>query len=370
LKILRKIQLFFRSQPRYIAWFLKVLVVFLFGLLLWYEIFQRENFQELKAVFLKEMRGENVIWLYLTLILMPINWATETLKWLPLIKLTEPISFKTGFKAVLAGVTFSLFMPNRVGEFGGRILFLRRRNALKGMFTTFVGSWAQQTVLITFGFFGFAYFLIDLWKVEFYVLQAVFFIGFLTITLLFFLFLNLEMMVPIFKKISFLYRFPRLIKGVSVIRTYKRRDLAKTLMWAFIRYAIYSLQYYMMLRFFGIEVPILRGLSCIATIYLLQTSIPLPPIISLLARGEVAIKIWGLFHANEISILAATFTLWVINLILPSFIGLILILNANLLKTIGFNKPKNIFKSNNKKLEVRNETNLEESINPHVEKPL
>jgi Lysylphosphatidylglycerol synthase TM region len=308
LKILRKIQLFLRNQPRYIAWFLKGLVTFLFGLLLWYEIFQRENFDALKAVFLAELRGENTIWLYLTLFLMPINWATETLKWLPLIKLTEPISFKTGYKAVLAGVTFSLFMPNRVGEFGGRILFLRRRNALKGVFSTFVGSWAQQTVLITFGFLGFAYFLIDLWKVELFVLQAVIFIGLITIALLFFVFLNLEIVVPIFKKIRFLYRFPRLIKGVSVIRQYKRRDLAKTLMWAFIRYAIYSLQYYMMLRFFGIDVPILRGLACIATIYLLQTSIPLPPVVSLLARGEVAIKIWGLFQANEMSILAATFT--------------------------------------------------------------
>jgi Lysylphosphatidylglycerol synthase TM region len=370
LKILRKIQLFLKRQPRYIAWTIKALVAFLFVLLLWYEIFQRENFDELKTVFLKELNGQNTIWLYLTLSLMPINWATETLKWLPLIKVTEPISFKTGYKAVLAGVTFSLFMPNRVGEFGGRILFLRRRNALKGMFTTFVGSWAQQTVLITFGFFGFAYFLIDLWKVELYVLQAVVFIGLITIALLFFLFLNLEMTVPVFKKIRFLYRFPRLIKSVNVIRQYKRRDLAKTLMWAFIRYAIYSLQYYMMLRFFGIDVPILRGLSCIATIYLLQTSIPLPPMVSLLARGEVAIKIWGLFQANEISILAATFTLWVINLILPSFIGLILILNANVLKTIGFNKPKNIFKSHDKNLEVENETNLKKSNVPSDQKPL
>jgi hypothetical protein len=176
--------------------------------------------------------------------------------------------------------------------------------------------------------------------------------------------------VPIFKKIRFLYRFPRLIKSVNVIRQYKRSDLAKTLMWAFIRYTIYSVQYYMMLRFFGIDVPILRGMACIATIYLLQTSIPLPPVVSLLARGEVAIKIWGLFQANEISILAATFTLWVINLILPSFIGLILILNANVLKTIGFNKPKNIFKSHDKNLEVENETNLKKSNAPPNQKPL
>ena len=355
MKILHKIRLFLNRQPRYIALIIKALVAFLFVLLLWYEIFHRENFDDLKAVFLKELRGQNTMWLYLTLFLMPINWATETLKWLPLIKIAEPLSFRQGFKAVLAGVTFSLFMPNRVGEFGGRVLFLRRRNALKGMFTTFVGSWAQQTVLITFGFFGFAYFLIDLWKVDFYVLQGVFFMGLTTIALLFFLFLNLEVVVPIFKKARFLYRFPRLIKSVNVIRQYKRRDLAKTLMWAFVRYAIYSVQYYMMLRFFGIDVPILRGMACIATIYLLQTSIPLPPVVSLLARGEVALKVWGIFDANEISILAATFTLWVINLILPAFIGLILILNANVLKTLGLGKTKQISEPFDNNLQIKNE---------------
>ena len=53
----------------------------------------------------------------------------------------------------------------------------------------------------------------------------------------------------------------------------------------------------------------------------------------LLARGEVALKIWGLFTHNDLSILAATFSLWVINLIIPAFIGLVFILQANFFQT-------------------------------------
>lgn len=333
-----KILLFFRRQPTYISWLIKSGVFVLFALLLWYEVFKRENFHEIKDLFILEMRGRHSLWLILTLFLLPFNWIAETLKWLPLIRHSEYIPFGRAFKAVLAGVTSSLFMPNRVGDFGGRLLFLKPKNAMKGVFSTFVGSWAQQIVLITFGFLGFAYFLVVLWDVEAFVLQGIIFIGSLLILLLFTMFLNLEIVVPIFKKFRFLYRFPRLIKNINVIRQYSRKDLEKTLFWAFIRYAIYAIQYYFMLRFFGINVPLLRGVSCIATIYLLQTSIPLPPVMGLLARGEIALQIWGLFNANKISILAATFSLWIINLIIPALIGLVFILKVNMLKSFGYEK--------------------------------
>lgn len=313
-------------------------VFILFGLLLWHNIFKRENFDDLKNLFFLELRGQNIVWFVLTLLMLPFNWAAETMKWLPLIRHTEPLSFWKAYKAILTGVTTSLFMPNRVGDFGGRLLFLKPKNALKVIFSTFVGSWAQQIILITFGFLGFAYFLVELWEVERYVLQGILFIGLVLVSLLFVMFLNLEIVIPIFKKIRILYRFPRLIKSINVIRQYNRRELSITLLWAFGRYIIYCIQYYFMLRFFGINVPILRGASCIATIYLLQTSIPLPPVMGLLARGEIALQIWGIFSANKISILAATFTLWIINLIIPAFIGLIFILQSNISKSLGYEK--------------------------------
>jgi uncharacterized membrane protein YbhN (UPF0104 family) len=312
---------------------LKATLAALFLTLLWYDLFKRENFDEISVLFLSELRGENTFWLIMTLLFLPLNWAAETLKWLPLVRHVQELTFFQAFKAVFAGVTFSLFFPNRTGEFGGRILFLKKKNAFKGVISTFIGSWAQQLILITFGFLGFAYFLITLWDTDKIVTDTIIALGIALIGLLFLMFLNLEAVIPVFKKARFLYRFPRLIKSVGTLRQYRRRELFEALFWSFVRYVIYSLQYYFMLRFFGIDVPFLRAASCIATIYLLQTSIPLPPVVGLLARGEVALKIWGLFTHNDLSILAATFSLWVINLIIPAFIGLIFILNANFFQT-------------------------------------
>ena len=344
MKILYKIRAFLERQPRYVSWFLKVIAIGLFIFLLWYDLFRKDNFQDILALFLKELDGENIVWLVLTLLLLPLNWIMETLKWLPLVRHVQRLTFFQGLSAVFAGVTFSLFFPNRTGEFGGRILFLKKKNAIKGVLSTFIGSWAQQLVLISFGFLGFAYFLITLWKIEKIIIEGVIALGLGFVILLFLIFLNLELVVPVFKKIKILYRFPQFIKNVNLLRQYTRRELLNTLFWAFMRYVIYSLQYYFMLRFFGIDVPIIQAASCIATIYLLQTSIPLPPIVGLLARGEVALKIWGLFSNNALSILAATFSLWVINLIIPAFIGLIFILKLNLLKPLGYEKEEHTIK--------------------------
>lgn len=306
--------------------------------MIWYQIFNRSNFDTIKNAFLSELKGRHIAWLILTLFLLPFNWAIETLKWLPLIRHNEQITFWRAYKAVLAGVTFSVFTPNRIGEFGGRILFLKPQNAMKGVFSTIVGSWAQQIILISFGYMGFIYFLSVLWHTENFIIAGIFLLALLLIASMFFVFLNLEIVVPIFKKIRFLYRFPSLIKNINIIRHYTKEDLRKTMFWAFVRYFIYCLQYYFMLRFFGINVPILSGISCIATIYLVQTSIPLPPVFGLAARSEIALQIWGLFGANPISSMAATITLWIINLIIPAFIGLVFILKANLLKSLGYEK--------------------------------
>ena len=143
-------------------------------------------------------------------------------------------------------------------------------------------------------------------------------------------------MVPFVKRLPLAKYLQPYIKHLNVLRNYKRKELSWVLLFAFLRYATYTMQYYLMLMYFGVEVPLITGIACIATIFLLQTSIPLPPIMGLLVRGEVALLVWGNFSENELSILSATFSLWVINMILPALIGIFFIVNINILKSLGY----------------------------------
>jgi len=108
------------------------------------------------------------------------------------------------------------------------------------------------------------------------------------------------------------------------------------LLYATMRYGVYTFQYYLMLRFYGIDAPVLAALSGIATIYLMQTSIPVPPLFGLFARGEIALFVWGFFSTNELNILAASFTLFLINLSIPALLGSVFIVQTNVMKSLGY----------------------------------
>jgi hypothetical protein len=99
--------------------------------------------------------------------------------------------------------------------------------------------------------------------------------------------------------------------------------LWKALAYALLRSLTYSMQYVGLLYFFGYDSNALLMLTGVLVVYLLQTGIPLPPSTGLLARGNIALFIFGSLHATAISssILAATFSLWLLNVILPALWG-------------------------------------------------
>ncbi len=338
---INRIVRFLQKQPAYVNWALKAAIACLFIAIIYNEVFRSRDFADIKANFMVQFsQREKLPWLIALLVLTPVNWGIETLKWLTLIRKVEYFSFWRAYKAVIAGVAFSLFTPNRVGEFGGRILFVRPRNALKAVTSTLVGSFAQQLVLIGFGFVGFIYFLSNFWKINAWALNGIILLSIGLVSILLIAFLNLNLIIPILKKITVLHRFKGVIRNVQIIRKYSVGELNRTLFWASIRYIIYSVQYYLSLRFFGIHLSFIHSAACIATVYLLQTSIPLPPLVGLMARGGVALKVWGLFKADATSILAATFTLWTANLLIPAALGMVFIINSNILKSLGYEKQR------------------------------
>ncbi len=316
---------------------IKVLVVVLLGFVLYNQVFAREDIGELKASFLSHFRGGNLHWLIIAIFLMPFNWAFETLKWNTLVRNFEELSFFRAYRGILSGITFSLFTPNRVGEYGGRILIVKPENNWKAVIATLVGSFCQMLVLLSTGFVGLLFFAGKFLNVDPLMLQGIMFLGILLIGVLLFCFYNIDLIIPIVKRLPFVHRLKRFVKHIVMLRNYTSRELTTALFYGGIRYLIYSLQYYLILRFFGIEAPLLMGFASIATIFLLQTSIPLPPIIGLLTRGQIALFVWEHYTDQQSDILAATFGLFLLNLIVPAILGLFIIISTNVLQSLGVN---------------------------------
>lgn len=319
---------------------IKAVVLIAFSFFIWWEVFQKQDVMLLWKTFVFQLQHANPILLYGAILLMPLNWSLETYKWWVLVLEFEQISFLKALKSVLIGVAIGLFTPSRIGEYGGRAMLIQRNNVVESVVATFLGSLSQLLATLFFGYIGILYFLKYFALISEDILFLLIGLGVfsLAITLLFFY--NIELIIIIFKKVYHRFfahnnLFPKLrklikgwLKHINILRNYSSKQLSMALLVALGRYVVYTVQYLLLLHFMDIEVGFIAGLACIATVFLLQTSMPLPPISGLIARGGTAIYVWHFFSNNDIAILSTTFTLWIINVIIPALIGLVLLLNT------------------------------------------
>lgn len=272
----------------------------------------------------------------LVLLLMFCNWGLEARKWQKLVKPLEDISFLRSFSAILSGVSLSINTPNRIGEYGGRILYLSNRNKLKAIAATIVGSFSQLIVTIIFGLIGMIYYInnFPLIKDDGYfapnfwekiLVGVLIFICLLTILLYF----RLQIIVAIFEKIPFLRKAKVF---VQIILRYSTGDLESLLLLSAIRYLVFSAQYLILLDAFGLEFIWWQGLLLNSVIYLVMALVPTIAIAELGLRGKVSIYFMGLLSANTAAIVAATVGIWLINLVLPAVLGSVLLLGVKIFK--------------------------------------
>ena len=99
--------------------------------------------------------------LYLAIILVPVNWGLEARKWQVLLRPVETISFFNSFKAILAGLAFSMNTPNRIGEYGGRVLYVHEGHRWKALSLTLTGSFSQLIITLAMGLGGLVFLLVN-----------------------------------------------------------------------------------------------------------------------------------------------------------------------------------------------------------------
>lgn len=319
---------------------IKVAIAGFLGWAIYRQVFARKDVAELWSALLSHFQYPNLLYLVLVVLLAPVNIAFEAKKFQQLIRQFAPLGFWKTFKSVLAGTTIAIFTPNRVGEYGGRVLFVKSQDNWKTVIATMVGSLAQLLVLLSLGLIGTAIFTSQMLAPEPIFIGLLVSLGGLLVGLLVFGFFNIDLVIPLVKRIPGIYRLQKFFKHLLVLKNYRRKELKRALFFALLRYLTYSLQYYFLLKFYAIPAPFGIALMGIATIFFVQASIPLPPLMGLLARGEIALFIWGLFSPNEVDILAATFSLFVINIAVPALLGMGFIVQVNVLKTLGYENSK------------------------------
>lgn len=321
---------------------LKVLVSISLMYLIYRQIVAKDDLTSFLTSLRSQLAIANPLWIIVTILLIPFNFIFENLKWRSLLTNTHDVSFGTTMKAILCGSTLGIVTPNRLGEYGGRILYINPEDNWKAIYATGVGNLAQMIILLTFGWIGALVFFNAQVDIPTLITSGSIFIGIAGLVLLVLLYFNIDVIIGLVNRLPFLRKIKDRVKQwkafqhLEILRSYDAATLNKALGLAFVKYLVYTTQYLLLLYFFGIDVPLVYALAGIASIYLIQTSIPLPAFIGLIARGELALLIWGYYSDSAAHILGASFTLWILNLLIPAIIGLLLIYKVNILKTLGY----------------------------------
>jgi len=289
-----------------------------------------ESWVNIKASF-TDTRVLNFI---LVFVLMFVNWSLEALKWKISVQGVQPVSFFKSLKAIFSGVSFSVTTPNRTGEYLGRVLYMDDGNRLRVISLTILGSISQLLVTIFFGLLGLLILRPDItnmnlsgwmeWVKDLGIIGAS--IAFIVLTVFYF---RIGWLVKWIDKISAIKKYIWLINELEKTDT---TLLLRLLSISLLRYLVFATQYFLLFRFFGVEVNWWEGFWATAIVFFVMAITPTIELFEVVKKMYVTKEIFAIFTVNTLAIGFVTTTIWVINLVIPAAIGSLLILGIKFFK--------------------------------------
>ena len=303
----------------------KIVIVLLGIWIIYKKIIHNQNITQLGSDIKSSFTSTKHIYLLIvTIILVPINIYLEGVKWKIQLKPIENISYYKSFLSIFTGITAGMFFPNRMGNFLGRIFMLENGNRIKAAVVTIVGGMAQMIATVSVGLIATIFFVN-----KYFVLLTISII--LIVALLLLIYFNIHVL----KYFQFL--IPKKFKEKTkeyfdVFSLYDKKELLKILIISFLRYFIYTFQFVLLIWAFNIPLTYLNAMIPISFTYLLMMVIPFITITEIAIRGSVSILVFekwfiinGISNSLELMVFSASSLLWILNIAIPSIIGLFLI---------------------------------------------
>jgi hypothetical protein len=274
--------------------------------------------------------------LWLVLFLLFVNWGLEARKWQILMGHIQPFSFFRAYKSVLSGCSVTMLTPNRIGEYGGRILYVEEGNRIKAISLTIVGSISQLVVTMVMGCCGLIILrffshnndnalnvLPDFWSSILIYLSIV-----ITVFLLLF-YLRLGWLVRLIEKVP---GTQKAVTHISVLDEFDNQQLARILFLSFVRYLVFVGQYILLLKVMQVDISSLVSFWLISVFYLVLAIAPTLGFIELPVRAKASWEILKFYTTNQLGVGTAALGIWLINLVIPAVIGGLLILSVKIVK--------------------------------------
>ena len=269
----------------------------------------------------------------LVFLLMFLNWFLEALKWKFLVQRIENISIWKAVESVFCGLTWAVFTPNRIGEYGGRVFFLAPRKRIIGAIAMGVGAIGQMVITNILGSIALLWFAWQFLNLNILLNYSLIFLVLIFCGFFLLFYFNIRWLEGLLMRIRFLKPF---YKFFSILGRYKKKDLWRVFVYSLLRFAVFTTQYCLIIHLLVPQIQLFDVVMMTFILFFIQSALPSLDLLDIGVRSMTATYFFGFLTNQDIAIMAATACIWLVNLIIPAILGSIFVLKLNF---FGNNRP-------------------------------
>ena len=252
-------------------------------------------------------------------LLVFLNWGLEGKKWQLLAGPVIYLTLRQATRAVLTGLSLGFITPRSLGDYAGRLLEADSSQRSRLVGAVLLNRVSQSVCTYFFGLLGFAYLLLTTsfghqlpWPLVYALLVA----GLSGSLLL--LGGGRRWLLEQGRR-RFSHRY---LQFVEVIGEYRKKDIYRLVMFAGLRYTVFTLQFVWILRLAGVPLPLPALFGGVAVVFVLKSVIPAFNFLSDLGVREFsALWVFAAFAVPESPVLLGSLLLWCLNILLPTLAG-------------------------------------------------
>jgi len=279
-------------------------------------------------VIVEALSSVNYLYLSIAVILSVVNIYLQFFRWKILVKNeSASINEKSILKSLLIGFSAGTFTPARAGEYFLRKLTLKDLSLSSVITLTFIDKMMLLInvifwgALVSFGMMLFYY------NVDVYVTASLFIIFASFFTALFMIMYSKRFYNYLRElKNRFNFKLIFLKKLLEPLSDLNNQIISKLILIAFINYLIIVLQFSLIVISFNSHSSLELLMIASVMVYFTKTLIPAITLGEIGIREGAAIYFFGLFGCSEAVAFNSSMLLFIFNLLLPSLIGLYLLL--------------------------------------------
>lgn len=268
------------------------------------------------------------IWLFITTVVlfMFLNWGLEAVKWQRLIAQIEKLSLWRSIESVFCGLTWAVFTPNRIGEYGGRVFFLSPKRRIIGVIAMAVGNIGQLVLTNIFGAIAICVFVFRFTTIDHTLFFALCMLAAAFALFFIIFYFNIKWLNGILLAMRFTRKYK---KFYAILARYKKAELLKILLLCLARYAIFSSQYLIMFLWLVPDIHYLDILMLVPILFFVQSTLPSLDLLDIGIRSVTALFFFKYVTTQNSAIVACIASIWFINIIIPAILGSYFVFKLN-----------------------------------------